>query len=221
MALVRPILQWWSMSSTRGTVEAWGGGGAAPVSLVNVTCIPRQCLVLGWLGNGFLARDQDGEWEWALPDTPISSGSFRPFDGMGVWPLVWRLTPDVWSSKPLDLAVIDVTVVAVNWNSRLSHTIWAQRLLQEIKNHWVCTNCIFSTVNGIPFIHHQVSLASVGMLLTWEKVIIYFPKPPDFGNLRDGHELSQPPLLNQTFRILLLGFGPTQGCQKCESKQGC
>ena len=57
---------------------------------------------------------------------------------------------------------------------------------------------------------------SMGTLLTWEKVVTYLPKTPDFGNLRDGHEPSQLPLLNQTFRILLLGFEPTQGCQKCD-----
>ena len=34
--------------------------------------------------------------------------------GMGVWPSVWRLTPDVWSSKLLDLVAIDATVVAMN-----------------------------------------------------------------------------------------------------------
>ena len=82
--------------------------------LISVTCIPRQCLVLGQLGNGFLARDQDGKWEEALPDAPISSGSIQPLDGMGVWPSVWRLAPDVQSSKSLDLAAIDMTVVAVN-----------------------------------------------------------------------------------------------------------
>ena len=35
------------------------------------------------------------------------------------------------------------------------------------------------------------SLADVGTLLTWEKVVTYLPKPPDFGNLRDSYELSQ------------------------------
>ena len=37
------------LSSTNGTLQAWGGGGNTPVSLVNVTCIPRQYLVLGSL----------------------------------------------------------------------------------------------------------------------------------------------------------------------------
>ena len=60
------------------------------------------------------------------------------------------------------------------------------------------------------------SLASMGTLPTWEKVVTYLLEPPDFGNLRDGCEPSQLPLLNQTFRILPLCFEPTQGCQKCE-----
>ena len=55
----------------------------APVSSVSVTCIPRQCLVIGQLGDGFLARDQDGRWEGALPNAPISSGSFPPLHGRG------------------------------------------------------------------------------------------------------------------------------------------
>ena len=60
------------------------------------------------------------------------------------------------------------------------------------------------------------SLATVGMLLTWEKVVTYLLEPPDFGNLRDSHEPSQLLLLNQTFGILPLCFKPTHGCQKCD-----
>ena len=60
------------------------------------------------------------------------------------------------------------------------------------------------------------SLASVGMLLTWKKVVTYLLKLPDFGNLRNGHKPSQLPLLNQTFRILPFCFRLTQGCQKCD-----
>ena len=50
----------------------------------------------------------------ALPHAPISSGSFQPLDGMGVWPSVWRLASDIWSSKLLDLTATDATVVAMN-----------------------------------------------------------------------------------------------------------
>ena len=44
-------------------MQAWDGGGTAPVSSVNVTWIPRQYLISGWLGSGLLAGDQDGKWE--------------------------------------------------------------------------------------------------------------------------------------------------------------
>ena len=77
-------------------------------------CIPRQCLVLGQLGNDLLARDHDGEWEGQLPDAPDSPGSFVLLDGMSAWPPIWRLAPDILSSKLLDLAAIDTIVVAVN-----------------------------------------------------------------------------------------------------------
>ena len=70
---------------------------------------------------------------------------------------------------------------------------------------------------GTLFIHHQWrSLTDMGMPLTWENVVTYLLEPPDFGNLRDGHDLSQLPLPNQIFWILPLCIKPTQGCQKCD-----
>ena len=72
-------------------------------------------------------------------------------------------------------------------------------------------------LTGTPFIHHQQgSIADMGMPPTWEKVVTYLLKPPDFGNLRDNHDLSQFLLPNQIFRILPLCIKPTQGCQKCD-----
>ena len=91
-----------------------GGGGTAPVSSVNVTCIPRKYLVLGQLGSGLLARDQDGQQERELHNAPISLGSFQLWDGMSTWLCIWRLALDFWSSKSLDLSSIDMIVVAVN-----------------------------------------------------------------------------------------------------------
>ena len=111
-----------------------GSGGTTPVSSVNVTWIPRQYLVLGWLGGRLLARDQDGEWEGELPNTPISSGSFQIWDGTSMQPSIWRLAPDIQSFKSLDLVAIDIIVVAMNWNSGSSHMNQVQRPLQEIKN---------------------------------------------------------------------------------------
>ena len=86
----------------------------APVSSVNVRYIPRECQVSGQLGDGFLTRDQDGEQEGALPNAPVSSSFLQPLDGIGVWPSVWRLAPNVQLSRLLDLAAIDMIVVAVN-----------------------------------------------------------------------------------------------------------
>ena len=89
-------------------------GGTASNSLVNVTCISRQCLVLEWLDGGLLARDQDGKWEGELPDAPNSPRSFALWDGMSTWPSIWRLAPDVLPPRSLSLAAIDMKLVAVN-----------------------------------------------------------------------------------------------------------
>ena len=110
---MRPILAYHNISSTIGVVQAWDGGGTAPVFSVNVTGIPRQYLVLGWLGSGLLAGDQDREWG-ELPNAPVSSGLFQLWDGIFTWFFIWRLAPDIWSSKLLDLAAIDMIIVAVN-----------------------------------------------------------------------------------------------------------
>ena len=106
-------------------------------------------------GDGNLFGDLDGEWEGTLPDTTISSRPSWPLGDVGVWPSIWRLAPDIQPSKLLDLAAIDTIVVAVNQNSGLNHTIRAQGPLQEMKKPLVCTNCVFSMVIGILFIHHQ------------------------------------------------------------------
>ena len=47
-------------------------------------------------------------------DAPNSLGSFALWDGMSVWPSIWRLAPDVLSSRSLDLAAIDMKLVAMN-----------------------------------------------------------------------------------------------------------
>ena len=54
----------------------------------------------------------------------------------------------------------------------------------------------------------------MGMPPTWEKGSHLPPGTTKIGNLRDGHDLSQLPLLNQIIGILLLCVEPTQGCQK-------
>ena len=217
MALVRPVLPWQSISSTKGTIQAWGGGGMAPVSLVNVTCIPRQCLVLGQLDDCFLARDQGGEWGMALPDTPISSGSLWPLDGMGVWPSVWRLAPDVQFSKSLDLAAIDMTVVAVNPKLQIKSCKLGAKALPRNEEttgfalttsfpQWLRFN--LSTTNGLCSKCGDASdLGKGSHQPSWTS---------EFWQFKGWSWTVTAPLLNQTFRILPLCIKSIQGCQKCD-----
>ena len=90
------------------------GWDTAPNSLVNIICILRQYLILGWPEGGLLARDQDGELEEELPKASDSHWSSVLWDGTSMWPSIWRLAPDVLSPRLLDLAAIDLKLVAVN-----------------------------------------------------------------------------------------------------------
>ena len=83
-----------TMSSTIGTCQVCGSGGLVPPSLVEITCIPKQYQVSGWLGVGFLTRDWDGEYHGVLQNASVSSGPFWPFGDVRVWPPVWMLTLD-------------------------------------------------------------------------------------------------------------------------------
>ena len=105
------------------------------------------------------------------------------------------------------------------WTETLDQVTWirCKGPCKKSKNHLVCVSHVFITLIGTPFICHQWgSLADVWMPPTWEKVVTYLLKPLDFGNLRDGHNLSQLLLPNQIFRILPLCIKPTQECQKCD-----
>ena len=90
------------------------GWGTAPNSSVKVTHISKQCFVLGQLDSGLLARDQDGEHEGELYNASGSHRSFALWGGMSAWPSIWRLTPDVSSTRSLNLAAKDMELVAVN-----------------------------------------------------------------------------------------------------------
>ena len=76
--------------------------------------IPSVQIILGQLDGSLLARDQDGEWEGELPNASNSCRSFALWDGASMWPSIWRLAPDVLSPRSLDLAAIDMKLVAVN-----------------------------------------------------------------------------------------------------------
>ena len=73
---VSPVLASCSISSTMGAIQEWGGGGTAPNSSVKVICISKQCLKLGQLDGGLLARDQISEWEGELSNASSSHRSF-------------------------------------------------------------------------------------------------------------------------------------------------
>ena len=59
-------------------------------------------------------QDQDGKWEGELPNASNSHRSFALWNGMSPWPSMWRLAPDILSPRSLDLAGIDMKLVAVN-----------------------------------------------------------------------------------------------------------
>ena len=86
----------------------------APNSSVKVTHIPKQYFVLGWLDGSLQAGDQDGKWKGELSSSSGSHGSFAVWVGTFVWPSIWRLAPDILSTKLLNLAVMDMKLVAVS-----------------------------------------------------------------------------------------------------------
>ena len=52
--------------------------------------------------------------EGELPNAPNSLGSFALWEGMSACLSIWRLAPDILSPRSLDLAAIDMKLVAVN-----------------------------------------------------------------------------------------------------------
>ena len=88
--------------------------GYCPQFFCPVTHISKQCFILGWLDGSLWAGDQDGEWEGELSNASGSHRSFALWGGMSMWPSAWRLTPDVSSTRSLNLAAMDMKLVAVN-----------------------------------------------------------------------------------------------------------
>ena len=207
IALVRPVMTSCSISSTRAAIQEWKGWDTAPNSSINVTCISRQYLVLGQLEGSLLAWDQDGKSEGELPEAYDSHWSSALWEGISMWPSIWRLAPDVLSPKSLDMAAIDVKLVAVNWKSGFSHSNWVQRPWQEIKQTtWFGLATSLSHCLGPHLYATNRAPSQMGGLS---------PGTTKLGNLRDSHDPSQLPLPNQIFGILLW-VKPTQACQKCD-----
>ena len=156
------------------------GWGHCPNSSFKVTHISKQCLVLGWLDGSLLARDQDGEQEGELSNASGSHRSFALWGGTSTWPFIWRLAPDISSTRSLNLAAMDMKLVAVNWNSRFSHLIWVQRPWQEmIQTTWFelatslshCLGLHLYATNGAPS-------QTWGCLQPRRKVVTYLQEPP-------------------------------------------
>ena len=151
-----------------------------PNPSISVTCISRQCLILGQLDSSLPAGDQDVKWEGELPDASDSHRSFALWNGTSMWPSVWRPTPDILSPRSHNLAAIDMKLVAVNWNSGFDHSHWAQRTWQEIKQTtWFglavslshCLGLHLYATNGAPS-------QMWGCLLPGRKVVTYLQEPP-------------------------------------------
>ena len=109
-----------------------GRWGYSPSSSVKITLISKQYFVLGWLDSGPWTGDKNGEWVGELSSPSCSHWTFTPWVGTSMWPSAWSFAPDILSTRLLDLAAIDTKLVATNWNSRYSQSLWAQGLWQEI-----------------------------------------------------------------------------------------
>ena len=162
-------------------IQEWKGGDTAPNSSVKVTHISKQCFVLGWLDGDLLSRDQNGDLEGELSEASNSCRSFALWGGISAWPSIWRLAPDVSSPRSLNLAAMDMKLVAVNWNSGFSHSIWAQRPWQEIKQTtWFELAASLSHCLGLHFYATNRAPSQMwGCLQPGRKVVTNLQEPPN------------------------------------------
>ena len=160
-----------STSSTRGAVHEWEGGGTAPNSSVNVTCISRQCFVLGQLDGSLLAGDPDSKWEGELPNAYDSCRAFALWGGTSMGPSVWELAPDVLFPRSLDLAAIWHEISGCELKPKIqSFNVGTKALARNKTNHLVWVRHILVTLFGTPFICHQWgSLSDMGVPPTLEE----------------------------------------------------
>ena len=136
--------------------------------------------MLGWPEGSLLAGDHDGKWEGELSKAPNSCWSSVLWDSMSTWPSFWRLAPDVLSPRLLNLAAIDVKLVAMNWNSGFSHSNWMQRPWQEIKQTtWIGLATSLSCCLGLHLYTTKGAPSQMwGCLLPGRKVVTYLQEPP-------------------------------------------
>ena len=168
-----------------GAIQEWEGEGIAPNSSVNVTCISRQYFILRQPDSSLWAGDQDGKWKGELSSSSGSHRSFASWVGTSAWPSTWRLAPDVSSTRLLNVAAIDMKLVAVNWNSEYSHSFWgAKALARNHINHLIWGNCFPYHV-----VWDSICTPPMGLpLRLWEclqpgrKVVTYLQEPPSLAN---------------------------------------
>ena len=135
----------------------------------------------GW---GLWAWDQDGEQEGRLSNAPGSHRSFALWAGTSAWPSIWRLAPDISSPRSLNLAAIDMKLVAVSWNSRYGHLLWVQRPWQEIKlTTWSeVTTSLLCCLGLHLYATNGASSQMWGCLQPGRKVVTYLQEPPSLAN---------------------------------------
>ena len=158
--------------------------GVWPQVFCQSYCISKQYLELGWPDGGLQAGDHSGEWEGELSSSSDSHRSFAPWVGSSIWPSTWRLDPDISSARSLDLVAIGTKLVAVNWNSRYGHSLWAQRPWQEIiQNTWSGTTTSWSHCLGLHLCATNGALSQMwGCLQPGKKVVTYLQEPPSLAN---------------------------------------
>ena len=171
--------------------------------------------VTRWLPPG-----QGPRWDVGGRTTQCSY-SCRPFahwDGMSTWHSIWRLTPDVLSTRALNLAAMDMKLVALNWSSRFCHSIWVQRPWQEIKQTtWFELATSLSHCLGLHLYAWWGSLSDVETPPTWEKGSHLLPRTNQAWQFKGWSQIHHSSHCLTRSRILLLYV---EGVLKCKAHPG-
>ena len=180
-ASVRPDLPSQSMSSTTGVCQACGGGGVVPPSLVEMTWTSKQYWISVQSGVCLLTGDWDSEWHGVLPDASVSLVPWKPFDGVGVLPSVWTITPDFWLSRSLDWVAINTELSTIHWNYWIcSFSSGTKAYVRKWRNNRLMLGTSNSQWVRNLFNHQQwTPLWAWKALLTWGQVPTSLIKPPD------------------------------------------
>ena len=159
-----------------------------------------------WVGGGatrcsHLLKAFSAPWQFGSVALSLEVGSRYPCIWVTEFGCHWHYSSG--HELKLWISLYDLGTKALARNQETTEFALTTSYLQWLG---IC----LSTTNGL--------LSRCGDTSYWRKGSLQPPQTTRFGNLRDGHDPSQLPLLNQTIGILPLHFEPTQGCQKC---QGC